>query len=66
VVTVCQPILICSKAAKLFTCAIAMARVQGGILTSEEVPGEQLLAEFMQKREWRGQMKLKLKIGYFV
>jgi hypothetical protein len=39
VVTVCQPILICSKAAKMYNCAIAMARVRGELLTSEEVPG---------------------------
>jgi hypothetical protein len=40
VVTVCQPVLICSRAAKMYNCAIAMAREYVGILTSEEVPGE--------------------------
>jgi hypothetical protein len=44
VVTVCQPILICSKAAKMYNCAIAMAREYVGILTSEEVPGWKALA----------------------
>ena len=47
-VTVCQPILICSKAARLYNCAIAMAREYVGILTSEEVPGDTTLAEVLQ------------------
>jgi hypothetical protein len=41
--------------------------VAGGILTSEEVPGECELALFIEDcRTWRDQMKLKLKTGYFV
>ena len=47
-VTVCQLILICSKAAKMYGCAIAMAREYVGILTSEEVPGKTDVSEFDQ------------------
>ena len=46
-VTVCQPVLICSRAAKMYNCAIAMAREYVGILTSEEVPGESMLANVL-------------------
>ena len=44
VVTVCQPILICSiKPPSVYNGAIAMARA-GEILTAEEVPASALLA----------------------
>ena len=46
-VTVCQPILICSATAKMYDFAIAMACV-GKILTSEEVPGDTMLADALQ------------------